>query len=126
MPALKNLIEKVIDIAERNRFVKGLDGRKLHIRSPHAALNTLLQGAGAIVCKQWVVEMDKNIRAKGVDANLVCRVHDQYVYEVHKRDVDTFSRICYKAIEDAGHVLKVRCPLTCEVGVGFNWYEAEH
>ena len=126
MPALKNLIEKVIDIAERNRFVKGLDGRKLHIRSPHAALNTLLQGAGAIVCKQWVVEMDKNIRAKGVDANLVCSVHDQYVYEVHKRDVDTFSRICYKAIEDAGHVLKVRCPLTCEVGVGFNWYEAEH
>jgi DNA polymerase-1 len=45
-PALKRLKEKVAEAADRG-YLKALDGRHMHIRSKHAALNTLLQGAGA-------------------------------------------------------------------------------
>lgn len=41
----------------KRRYLIGLDGRKLHVRSPHSALNTLLQSAGALACKLWVVKM---------------------------------------------------------------------
>lgn len=34
----------------------GLDKRIVYVRSPHSALNTILQSAGALICKAWVVE----------------------------------------------------------------------
>lgn len=40
----------------------GLDGRPVYVRSPHSALNTLLQSAGALVCKAWVVETERMLR----------------------------------------------------------------
>ena len=52
-PSLRSLREKVERVAQR-RWVRGLDQRKIIIRHPHAALNTLLQGAGAIVMKMCV------------------------------------------------------------------------
>lgn len=45
----------------------GLDGRILYCRSPHSALNLLLQSAGALVCKQWVVFWEEEMRARGFD-----------------------------------------------------------
>lgn len=45
----------------------GLDGRVLYCRSPHSALNLLLQSAGALVCKQWVVFWEEAMRARGFD-----------------------------------------------------------
>ena len=126
MPDLRKLQNKVVDKVGTLGYINGLDGRRLYVRYSHAALNTLLQGAGAIVCKQWAVTIDEYIRRKKLDAHLVCSVHDQYVYEVHKDYIDTFKKVCYKSIAEAGEVLNVRCPLTCEVGVGKTWFEAEH
>ena len=40
-------------------YLKGLDGRQLQVRSAHSALNTLLQGAGAIVMKKALVIIDE-------------------------------------------------------------------
>ena len=76
MPKLKTLRDNVTAAAEVGP-IKALDGRNLHIRSPHASLNTLLQGAGAIVCKQWLVHMDEHIRKTGVDVKLVASIHDE-------------------------------------------------
>lgn len=43
----------------KRKWIKGLDGRKVHVRSPHAALNTLLQSAGGLICKKWIIEWDR-------------------------------------------------------------------
>ena len=48
MPKLKKLRDDVTK-GSKSGTIPALDGRRLHIRSPHAALNTLLQGAGAII-----------------------------------------------------------------------------
>ena len=47
-------------------YLKGLDGRLLHVRSTHAALNTLLQSAGALVCKKWLVILEEELKARGL------------------------------------------------------------
>jgi DNA polymerase I-like protein with 3'-5' exonuclease and polymerase domains len=126
MPDLKKLQEQVIKKASQYGYVNGLDGRRIHIRSPHAGLNTLLQGAGAIVCKQWAIEMDRRIRAEKLEAQLVCSVHDQYIYEVGEKSLDIFKKVCEDGIKQAGQRLNLRCPLACDVGVGSTWYDAEH
>lgn len=49
----------------KRKWIKGLDGRQIHVRSPHSALNSLLQSAGALICKKWVVEWDKGMQEAG-------------------------------------------------------------
>lgn len=50
----------------KRHFLYGLDKRKLHVRSVHSALNLLLQSAGALVCKKWIVLTEERLLAKGL------------------------------------------------------------
>ena len=122
MPKLKTLRDNVTEAAEIGP-IKALDGRNLHIRSPHASLNTLLQGAGAIVCKQWLVHMDEHIRKTGVDVKLVASIHDEYQFEVAKKDVERFGKITKDAMLETTMTLDMKCPLDCEYKVGNTWAE---
>ena len=120
MPALKRIRDGVTKAGMRGK-IKGIDGRLLHVRSPHAALNTLLQGAGAVVCKLWLVNMNKRIQASGVDAKLVASIHDEYQYEVAKKDVQKFGSITKGAMKDTEHQLQMKCPLDNEWKEGTTW-----
>ena len=122
MPNLKRLRDNITE-ASKSGIVKGLDGRQLHIRSPHASLNTLLQGAGAIICKQWLVHIDERIRKSGIDARLVASVHDEYQFEVAKKDIESFGQITKKAMQETTQTLNMKCPLDCEYKVGNTWAE---
>ena len=121
-PALKALRSKVERLAEKG-YLPALDGRKLHVRSAHAALNTLLQGAGAIVMKQALVLLDGKIKKNKIDAHFVANVHDEWQIEVRKEDAETVGRMAVEAIKEAGEVLQLRCPLTGEYRVGNTWAE---
>lgn len=120
MPALKNLRNKVQEASERG-YIKGLDGRVFQIRSPHSALNTLLQGAGAIVCKQWLVCMMDMITATGIDAKLVASIHDEYQFEVNHKDVQKFGEITKKSIKITQEILNINCSLDSEWKAGLTW-----
>ena len=122
MPALKRVRDGVTKAGMRGK-IKGIDGRLLHVRSPHAALNTLLQGAGAVVCKLWLVNMNKRIQSTGVDAKLVASIHDEYQYEVAKKDVQKFGSITKDAMKDTEQQLQMKCPLDNEWKEGTTWAE---
>ena len=122
MPALRTLRSNIQEAAQQGN-IKGLDGRRLMIRSEHAALNTLLQGAGAIVCKQWLVEIDKRVRKSGLDAKLVASVHDEYQFEVAKPDINRFTKITKEAMYQTQKVFSFKCDLDSDYKVGNNWAE---
>lgn len=121
-PALKALREKIERIASSGT-IPGLDGRRIHIRSAHAALNSLLQSAGAIVMKQALVLFYNNLTSSGIPAKIVANIHDEWQVEVKEEYADEVGRMGVKAIEDAGTLLNMRCPLTGEYKVGNNWAE---
>jgi DNA polymerase I-like protein with 3'-5' exonuclease and polymerase domains len=121
-PSLRSLREKVERVAQR-RWVKGLDGRKIIIRQPHAALNTLLQGAGAIVMKYALTLLEEYVNNKRIKAFPVVNVHDEFQYEVEESRAEEFGKLGVQAIIDAGNKLKVRCPLNGEYKIGNNWSE---
>ena len=122
MPRLKKLRDNVIE-ASQTGTIKALDGRVLHIRADYASLNTLIQGAGAIVCKQWLVHMDEGIRKAGVDVKLVASVHDEYQFEVAKTDAERFGQITKDAMLETTKTLEMQCPLDCEYKIGTTWKE---
>jgi len=122
LPSLKNLKEKVQKASERG-YLKGLDGRKIYVRSQHAALNTLLQGGGAIAMKKAMCFLDSLIKLNDIDAKFVANIHDEWQIEVPEESADFVGELGVKAIERASEHFNMRCPLTGEYKIGENWYE---
>ncbi len=117
--ALKNKVAR----ASTRGYLKGLDGRKLFVRSEHSALNTLLQGAGAIVMKQALVMFNKALSDNKLDAKFVCNVHDEWQVEVLEAHAEQVGMLGVDAIIAAGKHLSLNCPLDGEYNVGTNWSE---
>ena len=124
LPALANLIERVQKAAERG-YIIGLDGRHLKVRSPHSALNVLLQSAGALICKQWMVEFDKALKDKGLaeSCQQVAWVHDEIQLETKEDMAHEIGELAVECIKRAGDHFSIRCELTGEYNIGNNWAE---
>lgn len=121
-PALRTLRGRVEQAAKRG-WLKGLDGRRIYVRSSHAALNTLLQGAGAVVMKKALVFLDESAKEHGLDYKFVGNIHDEMQAEVLEAHTDFFGELAVQAIEKAGEHFNLRCPTTGEYKVGDNWSE---
>ena len=122
-PSLEKLREQVSSISQKSGSLPGLDGRRVQVRSDHAALNTLLQSAGAIVMKQALVLLNDELRRAKINYKFVANVHDEWQIEVEEARAEEAGKLGVLAIEKAGKVLKMRCPLGGEYKVGNSWKE---
>ncbi len=120
-PALAKLIDKVQEMAAKDGVLPGLDGRKIHVRSQHAALNTLLQSAGAIVMKYALVIASKKLDSMNLPYRLVAQVHDEFQIEVPENYADRVGVVFRNAIKQAGVDLNMRCPLAGDTNSGLTW-----
>jgi DNA polymerase I-like protein with 3'-5' exonuclease and polymerase domains len=120
--AFSNLKNRV-DRAAEKKYLKGLDGRKIFLRHKHAALNTLLQGGGAIAMKKAMCFLQALINLNGVDAKFVANIHDEWQIQVKESQADFVGELGVKSIEKAGEHYNMRCPLTGEYKIGDSWYE---
>jgi DNA polymerase I-like protein with 3'-5' exonuclease and polymerase domains len=120
-PKLKALREKVSRIYSQKGWLPGLDGRKLLVRSEHSSLNTLLQGAGAIVMKQALVLFKKELVREKIWHEFKVNVHDEWQIECKEENAVDVGRIGKWSIQEAGIVLKMRCPLDGEYKIGLTW-----
>ena len=121
-PSLKTLRERVSRAAKRG-YLKGLDGRKIFIRNEHAALNSLLQGGGAIVMKRALLMLESLVQLNALDAKFVANIHDEWQMEVKEDIADFVGELAVGCIEKAGEYYNLRCPLTGEYKIGDNWSE---
>jgi DNA polymerase I-like protein with 3'-5' exonuclease and polymerase domains len=119
-PGLSALKKKISRLMAKGHL-PALDGRRVWVRSEHAALNTLLQSAGAIVAKQWLVESTKLLQEKEIDAKLLAFVHDETQWEVREDQAEEAARLIEQAATKAGEALGFRCPVNAEGKVGNNW-----
>jgi len=120
LPALNRLLSRV-GVAAKRGHVRGLDGRRVHVRSEHAALNTLLQSAGAIVMKKALVIATQQLAEYGYPYKLVAQVHDEFQVEVPEAYAERVGVVFRNAIRKAGRELQLRCPLDGEYGIGSSW-----
>lgn len=119
-PALRTLRERV-GVAAGRGYVLGLDGRRVYVRSEHAALNTLLQSAGAIVMKKALCLLDEYAKQYNLDYKFIGNIHDEIQTEVAEKDADWFGKLATSCVEAAGLFFKLNCPLAGDYQVGDNW-----
>ena len=124
-PALRRLKEEITEKVQTKGTLKGLDGRLLHVRSQHAALNTLLQSAGALVVKQATVFLYEELTSRGYvwgrDWAQVAHIHDEIQLQVKEEFADEIGKIAIRCFERAGEHFGLRCPITGEYRIGQTW-----
>ena len=121
-PTFKSLRDRV-QRASAKGYLKGLDGRKLYVRNQHSALNTLLQGAGAIIMKQALVILSERLTLGTVPHKFVANIHDEWQIEVPECRAMRVGSLAVTSIIEAGEHFNLRCPLDGEYKIGDNWSE---
>ena len=129
LPALGAVSKAVREKATKFGWLRLIDGRRAYIRSAHAALNTLLQGTGAVICKRWIVHFNRTLTEtygpqgwRGQWAALGW-VHDEVQLAVRPEIADDVGKILVRCIEDLTDHFSFRIPLTGAAKVGANWKE---
>jgi len=120
IPAYARLKSKVERLAEKGTL-PGLHGYQLKVRSAHSSLNTLLQSAGAIIAKQWLVQIKKNLTAAKIPYKLVTWCHDEVQIETPEQYGEQVGKLVVQAARESGEILKFRCPVGAEYKVGHTW-----
>ena len=127
LPALRKLQMAIKSKVERGGKLVGLDQRILPVRSPHAALNMLLQSAGAVCMKVALIQLFHKLNilkwSHGADYAFVANVHDEFQAEVVPEKADIFGQLAVGAIQSAGKELKLNVALDGEAKVGNTWAE---
>ena len=127
LPALKRLQQDIQKKVENGGTLTGLDGRVLRIRSSHAALNMLLQSAGAVCMKVALIQLyhalGKSKWQHGREYAFVANIHDEFQAEVIPDKAKDFGKLAVQAIRVAGKELKLNVQLDGEYKVGQSWAE---
>jgi DNA polymerase I-like protein with 3'-5' exonuclease and polymerase domains len=102
-----------------------VDGREAPVRSKHAALNTLLQGSGAVVSKYWMIMADRNLTTRFGKNKVkqLAYVHDELQFSCPPDIADEAGRIITESAIEAGTRLGIKMPVNAEYKIGRNWSE---
>ena len=98
--------------------IKGIDGRKILVDSPHKALNYLLQGSAGIIAKRQMVIANENLPPT---AHQLGFIHDELQYEVHKHHSKDLAFLLELSAVMAGEYYSLRCPIAAEAKIGKTW-----
>lgn len=127
IPAFGHLMKKIARDAKRG-YMDGLDGRRLFVRSSHAALNVQLQSDGALIAKLWVIfffdMMEEAGYAHGVDWGMCAWVHDEIQAACRTKEIALHAKaICEEAAVLAGEHFNYAAPIAAQGKVGRTWAE---
>lgn len=85
------------------------------------AMNTPIQGSAADVIKIAMINVEKRLKAEGMQAELILQVHDELVIEAPIKEAESVSKLLTEEMEQA---VNISVPLTVDANIGKNWYEA--
>jgi DNA polymerase I-like protein with 3'-5' exonuclease and polymerase domains len=124
VPAFARLKNNLLTAALRGYLI-GLDGRHLYLRSEHKALSQLLQSAGAILCKTWVLYIDRELRKQYPqgEAYIVGWIHDEVQIACKTKEIAEHvgSSITAGMARKSGEAFKFNIPISSEYQVGASW-----
>ena len=132
-PKVKDYMDLSIEHAREKGFVETIMGRKRmlnDINSRNAvvrgyaernAINAPIQGSAADIIKMAMIHVEEALKEQDFKSKMLLQVHDELVFDVHKKEIDIFKRLIKDKMENA---LLLSVPLKVEVGLGPNWLEA--
>ena len=126
IPALKKLGNDVLITFRNNKYLLGLDKRKLLARSEHSILNLLIQSAGSLIVKQATIILHRKFKENdftNTDVNMVAHIHDELQIESKSSLADAVGKLAVESVKEAGEHFKIRVPINSKYKIGKKWSE---
>lgn len=117
------LKDKLEQAYKKSKSIRGLDGRRIHIRGEHKLLNSLIQSTAAILFKRWLINVREAILMGGYDAHIVIAYHDELQVECHKECVEEVKLILEQEADKLQSIYNLHVPIVAKVDIGMNWGE---
>lgn len=133
-PGIKEYMDKTIERAYTDGYVKTLMGRRRYIEElknknvfirksgERIALNTPIQGTSADIIKKAMIDISKEFKKQNIKSKMILQVHDELVFDCLKEEVEKVSLIVKDLMENA---IKLNVPLKVELESGNDWYQAK-
>jgi hypothetical protein len=125
VPALRQLKNKLASAIQERGYLRGLDGRALFCRSDFSALNVLLQGSGAALMKQVVINIHNNLEGKGLvhgrDWIQHAMIHDEIQLSCPKNHTALVKEQALLAFPQAQQFFAFQCEIEGDAKVGWSW-----
>ena len=133
-PGIKEYMNKTIEKAYNDGYVKTLMGRRRYIEElknknvfikksgERIALNTPIQGTSADIIKKAMIDISKEFKKRNIKSKMILQVHDELVFDCLKEEVEVVSSIVKDLIENA---VKLNVPLKVDLESGNDWYQAK-
>ncbi len=104
----------------RRRYVPELQSqnRNTYNFGMRAAMNAPVQGTAADLIKMAMVDVDRTLKARALDAAIILQVHDELILEVAEGDADEAQAILKAAMEGA---VTLNLPLLADTNRGKTW-----
>ncbi len=115
----------------RRRNIPELNAKEPTVRqfAERMAVNAPIQGSAADIIKVAMVAIDRALEEKGLSARMVCQVHDELIFDLPGRELESVQGMVKEMMESptlSGKPIRLRVPIEVNVKRGRNWYEASH
>ncbi|EOH87400.1 DNA polymerase I [Enterococcus villorum] len=133
-PGVKEYMERIVRQAKdqgfvetlyhRRRYLPDINSRNYNIRSfaERTAINTPIQGSAADILKIAMIELNKRLKEEKLEATMLLQVHDELVFEVPEKELETLDKLVSEVMENA---VSLHVPLITDSSWGKTWYEAK-
>ena len=110
-PGVKEYMDKEIEEAKKNGYVKTIMNRKRIIEELHSsnhvvrsmgermALNTPIQGSSADILKMAMIKIDKYFEDNNIKSTMLLQVHDELIFNVIKEEEEEVRKIVSNIME---------------------------
>ena len=127
---MENIIEKtkekgyVETIFHRRRYVPELNSKNYMVRQfgNRVAMNTPIQGTAADIMKIAMINVNKELKKRGLKAKIILQVHDEMMIEAPEGEKEEVKDIMKKEMESA---IQLKIPLVAEISEAKNWYDCK-
>lgn len=133
-PGVKQFMEDIVKEAKetgyvetlfhRRRYLPDIHNRNFNLRSfaERTAINSPIQGTAADIIKVAMVRMDKVLKEKGLQANMLLQVHDELIFECPEEEIPVLEKLVPEIME---HAVDLAVPLKVDSNSGDSWYDAK-
>ena len=130
LPKVKQFIDSTIESAKeegrvrtefgRFRLLPDIHSKVFHLRqfAERAAVNTRVQGTAADIMKLAMIEVQAQMKARGLKSDMVLQVHDELLFDMVVSEQDELVELVKTAMSS---VVSWGVPLGVDVDIADNW-----
>ncbi|HKC13638.1 MAG TPA: DNA polymerase, partial [Vicinamibacteria bacterium] len=131
-PSVRQFINDTIARARETGTVRTLLGRlrrlpdlraknfQVRMEAERQAMNTPVQGSAADLIKKAMIDLQRELRKRGMASRLILQIHDELLLEVPEKEAGEALSLVRNVMEGA---LSLEVPLVVEARRGRNWAE---